>query len=392
MIRRWYSRMVAYMPVHVRIAVCVLVAATLAVVGVSMARWGTSSYQLDGILVEAHGMLLDILVLGVITLWLSISADKRMERASQIRRWREEIDDYRRWTESEAMFRITGNVKRLNAVGESQVNLSECHLGKAHLTAMRLMNSSAENAVFDNAMLDDAEIVACNLRNSSFVGSQLNRVDLDGSILTSAHFEGASLSHATMRMTDLTNAKFTGANLTRAVLSAALLKNSAFDGADLAGAVLENATLAGADFSKANLAGSNLNGVRQWEKIKSVERANISATRAAPEGFVKWALERGAVIVPSENDFVRYHELLRREESIVRVLESAISVLQIWSDKAEYLQEAEVVANDASTRFKLTYEINEAKERLGELQQMRQADEDELIAVRAEIADILNNV
>ena len=39
------------------------------------------------------------------------------EKRRNIKRWQEEIDDFRGWNSEEAKFRIVGNIKRLNRNG-----------------------------------------------------------------------------------------------------------------------------------------------------------------------------------------------------------------------------------------------------------------------------------
>ncbi|MBT5532431.1 hypothetical protein HOK31_05185, partial [Candidatus Poribacteria bacterium] len=94
------------------------------------------------------------------------------------------------------------------------------------------------------------------------------------------HGDGAFMVRADLRSSDLHGAQLGSADLRRAVLSSA----------DLSGANLRAARLRGAD-----LRGADLARVRDWEEIDDIARANISHVRNAPDGFVEWALESGAV-------------------------------------------------------------------------------------------------
>jgi hypothetical protein len=68
---------------------------------------------LNSILVEAHGLLFDIFVFGILIVFFNKMGEKRRN----IKRWQEEIDDFRGWNSEEAKFRIVGNIKRLNRNG-----------------------------------------------------------------------------------------------------------------------------------------------------------------------------------------------------------------------------------------------------------------------------------
>ena len=56
------------------------------------------------VLSEAHGMVLDILVIGVGVALLNKYSEKRRD----ISRYQEEIDDFRHWDSDEAAYRIAG--------------------------------------------------------------------------------------------------------------------------------------------------------------------------------------------------------------------------------------------------------------------------------------------
>ena len=64
----------------------------------------------EGLLIETFGMLLDVLVIGIIILWLNEIRDKKRRRELEIQRYQEEIDDFRGWDDKEATFRIIGIV------------------------------------------------------------------------------------------------------------------------------------------------------------------------------------------------------------------------------------------------------------------------------------------
>ena len=79
------------------------------------------------VLVEAHGMLFDILIIGTFIFALHELVEKRRERKSKIKRWQEEIDDYRGWDEKEATIKIVGNImvatKKEDFIGHDELCL-----------------------------------------------------------------------------------------------------------------------------------------------------------------------------------------------------------------------------------------------------------------------------
>jgi hypothetical protein len=140
---------------------------------------------------------------------------------------------------------------------------------------------------------------------------QLVGVDVSSAFLQGVHLEHANLLRADLSAADLRGSDFRFADLTFADLHAANfrgsnLENASFSNADLKDADLVGVNLAGAnldrvDFTAADLRSANLKDV-QWKQIRSIKTANIAGVEAAPDGFIQWALQNGAVDSPSADE------------------------------------------------------------------------------------------
>ena len=95
---------------------------------------------------------------------------------------------------------------------------------------------------------------------------------------------------------------FSDANLAGAYLGDAKLTEADLGGANLTEAYLGDAKLAGANLCRANLA-----YIKNWQRIQSIELANIYDVDNPPDGFIKWATENGAVSIEDDR-------LLREKE------------------------------------------------------------------------------
>lgn len=188
---------------------------------------------LDGkvnVLVEAHGLLFDLLVFGVI-LGLYEYNKKRDEdtkkaeiaKQQRIERYQEEIDDFRGWKDKEAAYRLKGIIHRLNKEGITSINLNGCYLARIHLVRVNLTN---------------AGLYLANLIGTKLVGVILIEATLESANLSKADLRGANLQKA-----DLTKANLKGANLQEANLSSAYLIETNLTDADLKGAWLYGAKL-----------------------------------------------------------------------------------------------------------------------------------------------------
>lgn len=144
-----------------------------------------------------------------------------------------------------------------------------------------------------------------------------DKIDLVGVDVNDAFLQGVRLSHANMaraslRSADLRSGVFDQADLDYADLSSANARSGSFAKASLQYAVFADADLNGCnlsgadcedtDFSRADLRNCDLKDFK-WKGIKDLKLANIHGVKNAPDGFVPWALQRGAVSVESDGEW-----------------------------------------------------------------------------------------
>jgi hypothetical protein len=141
-------------------------------------------------------------------------------------------------------------------------------------------------------------------------GVSLTGVDASGAYLQGLQLANAQARRANFSEADLRGADFHGASLPDADLHFVNLRGANLQNCNLAGARIDEADLAGADFSRvdlkavvldgADLRHANLDHIRNWKAIKSLDKANISGVRSAPDGFVEFARKKGAIEVEKD--------------------------------------------------------------------------------------------
>src|SRR5258706_9352368 len=88
-----------------------LIVITSVVIGFSMPFYINNFDKVKyDLLIQGHGMIFDIALIGMLLYWLNQNGEKRQ----RIRMYQDEIDDFRLWESAEAAFRTVGNLKRLN--------------------------------------------------------------------------------------------------------------------------------------------------------------------------------------------------------------------------------------------------------------------------------------
>ena len=208
------------------------------------------------ILAEAHGMIFDIAVIGILIFWLN----KNGETRQRIRTYKDEIDDFRLWESEEAAFRTVGNIKRLNRHKIYEINLVNCYLAKTNLSYTNLAGSN-----LNSGNVSQSSLIESNLENA-----RLNQTNFENSNLNQANLMGAYASGANFKDTFLIKARF----------EAAFLIKANFNNAYLMEANLQNSYLMGADFENASLYKADLRGakgltVEQLSKVKTLYLAKF---------------------------------------------------------------------------------------------------------------------
>lgn len=230
----------------------VLVLLAIVVLGLSMNYYLNEFHSFFGqVLAEAHGMLFDIAVIGILIFWLN----KNGEIRQRIRTYRDEIDDFRLWESEEAAFRTVGNIKRLNRHNIHDLNLVNCHLPRTNLNYVNLSGSNINSADISNANLIETNLQHTRLNQTNFENSNLNQANL-----TSAYASGAN---------------FQDAYLIKAVLNKAFLIKTNFRNAFLMEADLRDCYLTGADFENASLYKADLRGAKGLTKEQLLQAKTL---------------------------------------------------------------------------------------------------------------------
>lgn len=220
-----------------RISLFVLICLSFVVIGLSLPYYlydFTNFYA--QVLAEAHGMLFDIAIIGILIFWLNSVGQTRQ----RIRTYIDEIDDFRLWESEESAFRTAGNIKRLNRHKIYDINLVNSFLRRTNLNDVIL-----KNANLNLANIADSRLIGANLEKARMNQTNLESATLNHSVLKGAYANGANFKNAVLLHVDFENAFLIKADFENAILMEANLK-----GCDLSGANFKNCNLFKADLRK----------------------------------------------------------------------------------------------------------------------------------------------
>ena len=181
------------------------------------------------ILVEAHGMLFDVAIIGILIFWLNKIGEERR----RIKTYQDEIDDFRLWESDEAAFRTVGNIKRLNQNKIYNINLVNCYLARTNLSHVNLTGSNLNSSNLTASNMVGCSLQGARLNQTILENAQLNKVNLSKSFASGASFKDAVLIKANFQDAFLIKTDFTNSFLMEANLQGCHVTGAHFDNANL---------------------------------------------------------------------------------------------------------------------------------------------------------------
>lgn len=201
--------------------------------------WGLYSREFfENVLVEAHGAVIDLFVVGVVLLWF----EKRRAVADTIKLHMNALADLKFYRGPDASYRILGELKRLLELGVESFQLPETALN---------------NVQVSNISLKDSNLRAANFSNTTLIGVVFENCDCDAAI-----FAGTRFRHVTLRNVRLRRVNFQDAKLNGCDLSSCEIQMADFTNADLRSAIFRGIDCQGVKFKNADLRSANFIGAR----------------------------------------------------------------------------------------------------------------------------------
>ncbi|WP_075591173.1 pentapeptide repeat-containing protein [Labilibacter marinus] len=201
-----------------------VIIAILSLIFIAILDFKDSEFNWHDILVEAHGLIFDLFIFGLLITAFDFVRSRREKR----QRYNEEIQDLIGWKSEEAKVKILAKVKRLYDLGQRRFFLSNSYLKSANL---------------NDYDLTDSVIVLTNLKKSSFARSNLKNVQLTASKLNKVYFTSAKLENTDLSNSICNGAFFVDTNFVNTKFKRADLRKASFVGCNYENVNLENVKL-----------------------------------------------------------------------------------------------------------------------------------------------------
>ncbi|BBN80459.1 hypothetical protein PA25_04440 [Pseudoalteromonas sp. A25] len=196
----------------------------------------------ENVLVEAHGLVFDIFVLGLIFVWMDTYRQKR----ESIDRDLENLCDFNTLTDNIYLKKKVNIIKRLNKNKIYKIDVTDLIINK---------KTRIKDISFEHSNLFGLKIMDCQVFNLKIKNSKLNSADFSKSVIRNSEITGSYLKNVSFKSATLVGLNFMNSDLVRAKFDSANLQS-----ADLRGCNLERTTFTNANLKNANLKEcSNLN-------------------------------------------------------------------------------------------------------------------------------------
>lgn len=235
----------------------------------------------EDLLVEIHGGLIDLLIVGVLLYWFESRRIKkeriekaeyerreRIEKAESNRRERIEktksdLESLKYYYGDDAAIRFYGGFKYLLSLGEENITLPD-----GNMSGLRIKSLSLSNA----------KLVAMNFNNST-----LTDVNLQNCSLEAAQFKNSKLKHCKFNIVKLARSKFIKAELAAMNFERCDIKNATFKDCNLKSAIFKGVDCTGVSFKGCNLLSANFIGATNVTKEMILESSNYKFIKGLKE-------------------------------------------------------------------------------------------------------------
>jgi BTB/POZ domain-containing protein KCTD9 len=209
----------------------------------------SSKEHWDNVLVEMHGMLMDIVVFGLlITIY-----DEINERKNEKKKLMEEINDFKNWGTDEAANRIIGSIKKLNRMQVYKIDISYGKVIAADLTYCKFNESTFSYSDFRKSSFDYTVMRGVDIGGSKFSYCRFLQTDMQQCNAYGAHFEKAKFVNCLLGLSNYNNAIFDESSIEISQMNNCNLRGTSFYKAKLLGTKLTDSDIRGANFKEAEI-------------------------------------------------------------------------------------------------------------------------------------------
>lgn len=191
----------------------------------------------ENVLVEMHGMVVELAVVGILLLWL----DGRRGKKKELAQCREDLKNYATLDFPESHLKKIGALKTLISADEAGLDARYLHLSGRSLADINVSGWNLIGLKVNGGKLEKSKFENVDARSSNFVQCKMKNVTFDGGSLYRCKFEGAKLRQVLFKNVRIEKAEFTHCDMPSTIFDGVSLKGVKFEGANLANSSFKSA-------------------------------------------------------------------------------------------------------------------------------------------------------
>ncbi|CAH0144015.1 pentapeptide repeat-containing protein [Pseudomonas brassicacearum] len=191
----------------------------------------------ENVLVEMHGMVVELAVVGILLLWL----DGRRGKNKELAQCREDLKNYATLDFPESHLKKIGALKTLVSANEVNLDARYLHLSGRSLSDINVSGWNLIGLKINGGKLEKSRFEAVDARSSNFVQCKMKNVTFAGGSLYRCKFEGAKLRQVMFKDVRIEKTEFTHCDMPGTVFDGVSLKGVKFEGANLSNSSFKSA-------------------------------------------------------------------------------------------------------------------------------------------------------
>lgn len=189
--------------------------------------------------------------------------------------------------------------------------IDEIHIQSSAMKNARSIEATIKGSGFSDSDITHSDFSGSKISDSRFTdilmnNSKCSMVELSKVNISNIELNNSTLKGARMNQVSILDSEATNSDWSRVIVDGSEFSDSDFSGSNFRNCYIKNSNFRDCDFRTANLEGArfegvnfsavNFSGVKNWKNIRSLSNSNLSNIQNPPEGFIPWAISKGAKI------------------------------------------------------------------------------------------------
>lgn len=200
--------------------------------------WGLYNRDFfENLLVEIHGTIIDIFIVGIILYWF----EQRREKQETLIKLENKLENLKYYRGQDSAIIFYATLRHLISLNRKKVSIPEANLSNLNIKNLMLSSSNLIATNFSKSHLYTVKLIECNLEASQFIDTIFTKVEFQNVNLKRSKFINSKLKGMDFRTCDIRGVNFKNSSLQSSNFKGVDCSQVSFKGANLRSANFKNA-------------------------------------------------------------------------------------------------------------------------------------------------------